>query len=295
MLLFKKRNQRDQQKNLRLQSVISRFMGNPLAVLGLILFSVILLATLSVGFFLDYEQSALAFNIPQRLVPPNGTNWFGTDEMGRDEFARILFGARYTLSVGFVSTLFAVIVGGIFGAVSGYFGGITDNIIMRIMEIMMCLPSMILAIAIVVALGGSILNMVVAVGISNVPKFARIVRSSVMGVRNTEYVQAAQIIGTPFIPLLFRHILRNCMGPVIVQATLIFAMSILSISSLSFLGLGIQAPTPEWGNMLSDGKDYMRGNAYLVLAPALAIFFSIFSLNLIGDGLRDALDPRMDI
>lgn len=279
----------------QMRQICRRFYRNKLGMLGLILFLIILAATLSVGLFLNYEESALALDVPHRLMGPSAEHWLGTDEQGRDVLARILFGARYTLVVGFASTLFAVLIGGLVGAAAGYFGGLLDDILMRIMEVMMCLPAMLLAIAIVVALGSSLTNLILAIGISNIPKFARIVRSSVMSVRNTEYVQAAQLLGVPLPLLMLRHILLNCLGPVIVQGTLIFAMSILAISSLSFLSLGIPTPTPEWGNMLSSGRDYMRGNPHLVLAPGLAIFLSIFALNLLGDGLRDALDPKMDL
>lgn len=281
-------------RSLQSRNAARRFFQNRMAVLGLIMFLIILLGAASVGLFFDYEDAALNINVAERLMSPGAAHWFGTDEQGRDIFARILFGARYTLLIGFASTLFAVVLGGIFGSISGYFGGFLDTVIMAVMDITMCLPSMLLAIAIVVALGNSAFNLIMAIGISNVPKFARVVRSSVMSVRNTEYVQAAQVIGTTTTLILFRHILRNCLGPVIVQATLIFASAVLSVSSLSFLGLGVDSSTPEWGKMLSDGRGYMRDYSYMVIAPGMAIFFSIFSLNLLGDGLRDALDPRME-
>ena len=283
------------EKSSEWKNVLRRFRQNKIAMLGLFIFLLIALAAILVGFFLDYDASAIAFNIPERLHSPSGSHLFGTDEMGRDVFARVLFGARYTLSIGLAGTLVAMFFGGILGSISGYFGGLVDDIIMRILEVVMCLPSMLLAIAIVVALGNSISNMVLAIGIANVPHFARIVRSAVMGVRNTEYVQAAKVIGTSVPRIITKHILRNCLGPIIVDAAQVFAQAILSISSLSFLGLGIKAPTPEWGNMLAAGKDYIRQCGHLVIAPGMAIFLSIFSLNLVGDGLRDALDPRMDI
>jgi len=282
-------------RSIQSRNAVRRFFQNRMAVVGLVMFLIILLGAASVDLFFDYDSDALNINVVERLMSPGAAHWFGTDEQGRDIFARILFGARYTLLIGFASTLFAVVFGGIFGAISGYFGGFLDTAIMAVMDITMCLPSMLLAIAIVVALGNSAVNLVMAIGISNVPKFARVVRSSVMSVRNTEYVQAAQIIGTPTVLILFRHILRNCLGPVIVQATLIFAAAVLSVSSLSFLGLGVDSSTPEWGKMLSDGRGYMRDYYYMVIDPGLAIFFSIFSLNLLGDGLRDALDPRMEV
>jgi peptide/nickel transport system permease protein len=282
-------------KHTQSRNALRRFFRNPTAVLGLVLFAGMVLAVLSASVFFNYEKDALLLNVPERLQGPGAAHWLGTDDKGRDIFVRILFGGRYTLWISFAATLFAVLLGGLLGAMAGYVGGKVDTVVMSIMDVTMCLPSILLAIAIVVALGNSITNLILAIGISNVPKFARIVRSSVMSVRNTEYVQAAQILGTPAHRIIVHHILRNCLGPVIVQATLIFASSILSVSSLSFLGLGIQSPTPEWGTMLSEGRARMREYPYLVVAPGLAIFISIFSLNLLGDGLRDALDPRMDV
>ena len=224
---------------------------------------------------------------------PSAQHWLGTDEAGRDIFARIIHGARNSLWIGFVATAFSLLVGGALGAIAGFFGKWIDELIMRIMDVMLCLPDMLLAIAIVAAFGGSVVNMILAIGISRIPRFARIVRSSVLTVRDMEYVEAARAIGTRSGTIILRHVLLNCMGPIIVQITLIFASSILAISSLSFLGLGIKPPAPEWGNMLAAGRSNMRDHGYLVLAPGLAIFLSIFSLNLLGDGLRDALDPRL--
>ena len=192
-----------------------------------------------------------------------------------------------------MATAFSLLVGGALGAIAGYFGGLLDEVIMRTMDVMLCLPEMLLAIAIVAAWGSSIVNMILAIGISRIPRFARIVRSSVLTVRGMEYVEAARAIGARNGTIIARHVLLNCMGPIIVQITLICASSSLAISSLSFLGLGIQPPAPEWGNMLAAGRLDMRDFPHLVLAPGLAIFLSIFSLNLLGDGLRDALDPRL--
>lgn len=276
------------------RGALRRFLHNRMAVVGLVIFLCIVALTVYAVFAVDFD-STTAIDPPNRLQPPSAAHWFGTDEMGRDIFARILYGARYTLSISFAATLVAVVIGGIFGAAAGYVGGQVDTLIMSVMDVFMCLPSMLLAIAIVVALGNSVGNLIWAIGVSNIPKFARIVRSSVLSVRNTEYVQAAQVIGTPVIRIIFGHILRNCLGPVIVQATLIFAMAILSVSSLSFLGLGISSPTPEWGNMLSSARANMRNHAYMVIAPGMAILLSIFSLNLLGDGLRDAIDPKMEL
>lgn len=280
-------------KKTPLQEIVYRFMQNRMAVVGLIIFTIILLCAIFADQIASYEGAALQMNIAERLQGPSARHWLGTDEAGRDIFARIIHGARNSLWIGFVATAFSLLVGGALGAIAGFFGKWVDELIMRVMDVMLCLPDMLLAIAIVAAFGGSVVNMILAIGISRIPRFARIVRSSVLTVRDMEYVEAARAIGARNGTIILRHILLNCMGPIIVQITLIFASSILAISSLSFLGLGIKPPAPEWGNMLAAGRNNMRDYGYLVLAPGLAIFLSIFSLNLLGDGLRDALDPRL--
>lgn len=275
------------------QEILGRFFSNKMAVLGLIIFSAIVLCAVFADFIADYNDVALKMNIPKRLQSPNSEFWFGTDEAGRDIFARIIHGARTSLWIGFVATLFSLLIGGALGAVAGYVSGKVDEIIMRFMDVMMCLPEMLLAIAIVAAWGSSTFNMILAIGISRIPRFARIIRSAVLTVRSMEYIEASRAIGAKSFTIITRHILPNCMGPIIVQITLVFASAILAISSLSFLGLGVKPPAPEWGNMLASARDNMRDYPHLVLAPGMAIFLSIFSLNLLGDGLRDAFDPRL--
>lgn len=276
-----------------MQEIITRFLKNKLAIVGLIIFAVVLFACVFAGIFVDYQTTAIKMNPSMRLQAPSAAHFLGTDEMGRDVFARVLFGGRTSLWIGFIATLFSLLVGGFLGAISGYFGGKLDEVTMRIMDIMLCLPEILLAIAIVAAFGTNTVNMVLAIGTSRIPRFARIVRSAVLTVRDADYVEAARAIGAPSDVIIVQHILANCLAPIIVQISLIFASAILAISSLSFLGLGIQPPAPEWGNMLSSGRSYMREHANLVVAPGMAIFLSIFSLNLLGDGLRDALDPRL--
>ena len=280
-------------KKSQFQEIWYRFTRNRMAVIGLVLMVIIVVAAIVAPLFLDYNTQVIGRNVKERNLAPSLQHIFGTDGSGRDVLARVLWGARTSLMIGFVSCLFSLLIGGILGAIAGYVGGIIDEVIMRFMDIMMCLPEMLLAIAIVAALGTSVANMILAIGISRIPRFARIVRSAVLTVRDTEYVEAARAIGASNSVIVTRHVLVNCLAPIIVQATIIFASAILAISSLSFLSLGIQPPAPEWGNMLSEGRKYMELYPNLVLAPGLAIFLSIFSLNLFGDGLRDALDPRM--
>lgn len=275
------------------QEIVARFFKNRMAIVGLIIFAIILFGAIFADFIVGGKEYALKMNVKDRLQAPNAAHPFGTDEAGRDLFARILYGARVSLSIGLAATTFSLLLGGIFGAIAGYYGGLLDEIIMRTMDIMLCLPEMLLAIAIVAAFGSSVINLILAIGISRIPRFARVVRSAVLSIRGMEYVDAAKAIGVRTPRIITRHVLINCMGPIIVQITLIFASAILAISTLSFLGLGIKPPEPEWGNMLAAGRNNMRDHGYLVIAPGLAIFFSIFSLNMLGDGLRDAFDPRL--
>jgi len=280
-------------KKSRLQETWNRFLRNKLAVIGLFLFVLIVLAAIAAPLIANYETSAIKINVPSRLQSPSVGHILGTDELGRDIMARIVHGARISLVVGFSAVALALLVGGALGAVAGYFGGKTDDIIMRCMDVFLCLPDVLLALAIVAAFGTNLVNMTIAIGLSFTPKFSRVVRSAVMTVRGIEYVEAARAIGSTNTHIITDHVLINCFGPIVVQVTLYVASAILTISALSFIGLGIQAPIPEWGNMLASGRVYMRDHAYIVMAPGLAIFVTILSLNLLGDGLRDALDPRL--
>ena len=198
-----------------------------------------------------------------------------------------------SLLVGFVSVGIAVIIGGVLGAIAGYYGRRVDNLIMRFMDVLLAVPQTLLAIAIVAALGTGLMNLMIAVGISSVPTYARIVRASVLTIREEEYIEAARASGTSNTKIIIKHILPNCVVPVIVQVTLGIAGAILTAAGMSFIGLGIQPPNPEWGNMLSSGRDYIRGYAYMTMFPGLAIVITVLSLNLLGDGLRDALDPKL--
>ena len=280
-------------KKSRGQEIWRRFLKNKTGVAGMCIFLFIVFIALCAPIIADYDAVAIKINVPGRLSPPNAEHLLGTDEMGRDLLARIVHGARISLTIGISSIFLSLLIGGTLGAVSGYFGGIADQVIMRAMDVFLCLPDVLLALAIVATFGTSQLNIMISIGLAFTPKLSRIVRAAVMSVRSNEYVEAARSIGARNSRIITRHVLINCIGPIIVQVTLYVANAILTISALSFIGLGIQAPAPEWGNMLASGRAYMRDHAYLVMAPGLAIFFTILSLNLLGDGLRDTLDPRL--
>jgi ABC-type dipeptide/oligopeptide/nickel transport system permease subunit len=227
-----------------------------------------------------------------RLLRPSGAHWLGTDELGRDVLSRILHGGRISLTIGFLAVGLGLGIGGSLGLISGYFQRL-DNPIMRVMDIILALPGILLAIAIVAALGPGVYEVMIAVGIGSIPIFARVTRSAVLSTKSETYVEAAQSVGANDFRIIMRHILPNSFAPVLVYATLQLATAILSASILSFLGLGPQPPTPEWGAMVAAGRRYMTDTPHVVLAPGFAIFMVILCFNILGDGLRDALDPSL--
>ena len=266
---------------------------NKMALLGLGILVILVLLALFADVIADYDTVVIKQNLANRLKGPSAEHWLGTDEFGRDIFARLIHGARVSLKVGIIAVGISIVLGGILGALAGFYGGKIDNIIMRVMDVFLAVPSILLAIAIVSALGPSILNLMVAISISSVPRYARIVRASVLSIRDQEFVEAARAIGANNARIIFRHIIPNSLAPVIVQGTLGVASAILSTAGLSFIGLGIQPPAPEWGSMLSGGRQYLRYAWWVTTFPGVAIMITILSLNLLGDGLRDALDPRL--
>ena len=271
-----------------------RFKRNRSAVLGMIILCVIVTLVICADLFYSYDDVAIKMIVSQRLIPPfSQGHILGTDDLGRDLAARILHGGRRSLVISFSSVAFALVVGSIIGAVSGYYGGVLDNVIMRIIDILMAIPMTMLAIVIVAALGPSQFNMILALSIAQVPTFARVMRGQVLTVRNTEYIEAARAIGTKDAAIIAEHIVPNVLSPIIVQIAIRAAAAIINTATLSFLGLGISAPTPEWGAMLSAGRNYIRDYSYLTFIPGLAMMLTILSLNLLGDGLRDTLDPRL--
>ena len=279
-------------KRSQYADVWRRLKRSKTAMIGLFIIILFILMSLFSGFIVN-EDLAYKINVMERLEGPSASHWFGTDDLGRDVFTRIVLGTRISLYVGIISVSIALSLGGSLGAIAGYYGGRIDNVIMRVLDVLLAIPTILLAITIVASLGASILNLMIAIGISNIPGFARVVRASVLSVKDQEYIEAAKAIGAKDHTIILKHVLPNSMAPIIVYTTLKVATAIMATASLSFIGLGVQPPTPEWGSMLASGRAYIRDNMYLVLFPGLAIVLSVLSLNLIGDGLRDALDPKL--
>lgn len=288
----KKASVRQYKKKNQLHEIWRRLKKNKTAMLGLAVISSFILLAVFADLIASYDL-AITQNTPQRLQGPSSEHLLGTDTYGRDIFARIIHGARYSLMIGFVITVLSIGIGGIFGAVAGFYGGRADNIIMRVMDMIMSIPPILLALSIVASLGPGLRNLLIAMTVSSVPSFTRIIRSVIMSVVGQDFVEAAKACGTKDRRIILRHILPNAMGPIIVQATMSVSSMIISAASLSFLGMGIQPPTPEWGAMLADSREFMRYYPYLVIIPGVSIVLAALSLNLLGDGLRDALDPRL--
>ncbi len=279
-------------KRSQLKSVWFRYKKNKMAVAGLILLIILFIIAVTAPLIVPYDK-VVEQNIKQRFLKPSGEHLFGTDEYGRDMFARIIWGARYSLSLGVGSIIISLIFGALVGAVSGYYGGKIDSVIMRLMDVLLAIPQTLMAICIVAALGQGVFNLLIAMSASTVPKFVRIVRSSVISLKGEEYIEAAKACGTGNFRIIYKHVLPNVIGPIIVQATITMALTVLTISSLSFIGLGVPTPEPEWGTILSDNKAQTRYYPYLTTIPGIAILISVIAMNLIGDGLRDALDPKL--
>lgn len=292
--------EKDQRKEKTLfQESWRRFKQNKLAMVGmwfLILLTAISVATTVIDFATNkriYDTYVISQNLKLRLKGPSAEHILGLDEFGRDILLRMLWGTRYSLFLGAIGIAASTVIGGTLGAISGFYGGKVDNIIMRFMDILLAIPSILLAIAIVAALGPGLVNILIAIAISYIPTFARVVRAKVMSIKDQEFIEAARAVGTGDARIIFKYIIPNSLAPIIVQATLGVAGAILSIAGLSFLGLGIQPPMPEWGAMLSNARTYIRDAWHITVIPGLGIMLTILSLNVVGDGLRDALDPRL--
>ncbi len=288
-----RKKQAEYQKRSQLSIIWNRLRKNKLAMLGLAILVVMVALAVCADWIADYDTNVTGMNMAERLQTPSAKHWFGTDSYGRDVFARIIHGSRLSLSLSIFAMLAAVAIGSIIGAIAGYYGGRVDDVLMRLMDILLAIPPMLMSISIVAALGHSMVNLMIALSLAYIPVFARVIRSSILTVKGQEFIEAAKACGTSNARIILRHIIPNAIGPIIVQATLAMGSTILIISSLSFMGMGIQPPQPEWGTMLYEGRDLIRTSPYLVIFPGIAIALAVLSLNLLGDGLRDALDPRM--
>ena len=280
-------------KKSQWKTIWIRFKKNKMALGGLIVFLLMAAIVLSADLWLDYEQGAMTMDIANAYQSPSAQHIFGTDQYGRDYFTRVVYGGRISMFVGIATVMVSLIFGGLIGATAAYYGGKVDEVLMRLMDVLMAIPSTLLAITIISALGSSLFNLIVAMGVSQIARMARIVRSSVMSVKGQEYIEACRACGTSDARIILRHIIPNALGPVLVQVTQTVARSVITVASLSFVGLGVSEPTPEWGGMLSFAKTRMRYYPYLSLFPGFAVVMSVMSLTLAGDGLRDAMDPRL--
>ncbi len=287
--------QAPKQKEERSQSLILEsmklFFQHKLAVIGTVIVFLFLILAIFAPLIAPYginEQS-----LGERFSAPSAAHWFGTDDFGRDIFSRVVHGARISLWVGFFSVLGSVILGTLLGLMAGYGGRLLDAVISRLFDILLAFPSILLAIAIVSILGPSLQNALIAIAIINVPTFGRLVRSKVLSIKQEEYVLAAKAVGMSHRSIVLRHILPNSMVPVIVQATLAIGTAIIEAAALGFLGLGAQAPSPEWGKMLADARPYLVQAPWTLFFPGIAIMLTVLGFNLMGDGLRDTLDPKM--
>lgn len=279
-------------KNSQAKEIWRRFRKSKTAMLGLVLLIFVVGIAVFADVIVPYEN-AIAQDIPNRLQGPGAAHWFGTDEAGRDLFARIVHGSRYSLAIGIITTIVSMIIGGLLGAVAAYYGGWVDNVIMRVTDVIMTVPPILLSLAVVAALGANLRNLLIAITVSCVPGIIRMVRSVVLGVVEEDYIEAARSYGTSDMRIILKYVIPNALGPIIVTATMNVATMILSASGLSFLGMGVQPPAPEWGALLSDAETYMFSAPHLLYIPGLFIVIAALSFNLAGDGLRDALDPKL--
>ncbi|WP_413379038.1 ABC transporter permease [Alkalihalobacillus sp. 1P02AB] len=275
---------------IRWNSFYKKLAKNKAALAGAIIIIFFMVLAIIGPFIAPYDPITQDYG--NKLQPPSFENWFGTDDKGRDILSRVLYGARLSLSIGIASTILGAIIGILLGIVSGYYGRWVDTLIMRICDVLLAFPGILLALAIISILGASTTNVVIAVAFYAIPSFARIVRGSTLTVKKLEYIDAIKAVGASNFRIIFKHVLPNIMSPIIVQTTLYIASAIITASALSFLGLGTTPPAIEWGRMLSEGRSYIAQAPHVTLFPGIAILFVVIGFNLFGDGLRDALDPK---
>lgn len=274
------------------QEIWFRYRKNKTALLGLFILLVILFIALFADWIVPYARCIEQVGA-ERLQGPSAAHFFGTDEFGRDLFARVIHGSRYSLFIGVATSLMALVIGAVLGASAGYFGGVVDNVICRIVDVFICVPPILMSLAVVAALGTNLRNLIIAITISCVPGNVRLIRSVVMTVAEQDYIKAAKSYGTSNARIIFRYVLPNAMGPIIVNTTMSISEMILSAAGLSFIGMGIQPPSPEWGALLSGAQKYMFTSPYLLFFPGMFILLTSLAFNLVGDGMTDALDPKL--
>ena len=285
-----KTNKTKEKKNGLWAEAWRRLRKNRMAMIALVVLIIMVLCAVFAPLVAPYDYTEQ--DLENKFVYPCLAHPFGTDNLGRDIFSRVIYGSRISLQVGLIAVSIAVVVGGTLGAIAAFYPKL-DNIIMRFMDIFMAIPSLLMAIAITSALGSGTRNLMIAVGLSSMPQYARIMRASVLTVKDQEFIEAASSIGASSFRTIVLHILPNAFAPLLVQATLGVGNAIMSAATLSFLGLGIQPPTPEWGSLLSTGRNFIRQFWPMTIFPGLAIMLVVYALNILGDGLRDALDPRL--
>ena len=278
-------------KNSEFVRVMKQMSKNKLAMIGLAIFIVEIVLAILAPYISPYSYTKM--DMTACFATPSATHFFGCDDMGRDIFSRVLYGARYSISIGILAVLFSVVIGCAIGAVAGYFGGQVDNLIMRLLDVIQAIPGMLMMIVISAVLGPGYLNTIIAMSFGSIPGMARMLRAQMLKERTNEYIEAATSINCSTFRIIFHHLIPNCLSPIIVQATMGVGQTITLAAGLSFIGLGVQPPIPEWGAMLSASRQFRRQAPHLVVFPGLAIAVTVLALNLMGDGLRDALDPKL--
>jgi peptide/nickel transport system permease protein len=276
----------------RSQEIWMRLMRNKSSMISLGFIIILILVAIFANLLID-QKLVTEQNQAERIQAPSAEHWFGTDLYGRDIFARVVYGSRISLSIGLFTVLISTVIGGLLGAIAAYYGGVSDGIIMRITDVFLAIPEQLLAMTVVAALGATPLSVIAALSIAVIPNRTRLVRSAVLGIVDSQYVEAARAIGMKSQSIIFTEIIPNALGPIIVVSTQGIASIILTVSSLSYLGVGIQPPTPEWGAIIFEAREFLRIAPYMLLLPGFVIVLTALAFNLVGDGLRDALDPRL--
>ena len=278
-------------KRSQWRDVWKRLRRNKLAMIGMVIVIIIVFSAIFADVISPYPYDGI--DVTARMQLPSKEHLLGTDNFGRDLLSRIIYGGRISLLVACAAVVIALIIGGILGATAGFFGGVYETVVMAFMDVLMAIPGFLLAVSISTALGGGTLNTALAIAVGAIPSYARLVRSQVLTIKDQEFVEAAESMGASKMRIIFHDIVPNALSPIIVESTLRIGACILQISSLSFIGLGVQPPTPEWGSIMSNGREFIRDFYPLVTFPGIAIMLTLFGFNLFGDGLRDALDPRL--